>query len=94
MEVYNLNGTSKLKCKCGSWLNHWNNFTKQSTEYCRAKGCMKKTTAGAHVKKCVNYDQKHYIIPFCHEHNFMEGCIEINTGTDLVSANKSITCKG
>ena len=93
MEVYNLKGTAGLDCRCGTWIKHWKNFTNESAEYCKAKGCTKKATDGAHVKKCVNYDQKHYIIPFCREHNLMEGCIEINSGTDLVSANRQNTCE-
>ena len=94
MKVKNVTGTKDRKCSCSSWINHWHNHSKQNAKVCRAKGCSQVATDGAHVRKCLSTDECEYIIPFCREHNKKVGCIEINTGTDLVSANKSITCKG
>jgi hypothetical protein len=93
MKVKKVNGTSDRKCGCGSWLNHWHNYTHQIAQICRAKGCSRKAIDGAHVKICYSTDNREYIIPLCREHNLKNGCFEINKGTDLVSANKILTCK-
>ena len=92
MKVKNINGTSQNKCKCGSWLQHWRNFSKQTATECRAKGCSRNNLLGAHVQKDVDYDNRWYIVPFCHEHNKAVGSVELVVGTKLVPANKSETC--
>jgi len=93
MKVKNINGTTQNKCNCGSWLQHWRNFSGQTATICRVKGCMRTDILGAHVQKDVNYDNKWYIVPFCHLHNSTSGSVELTAGTNLVSANKSETCE-
>lgn len=93
MKVKNMNGTSNLKCNCGTWIDHWHNFTNQTATRCRAKGCSRKDIVGAHVTKCNSTDGSTYIVPFCNFHNKQVGCIEINDGTELAPANKNYTCK-
>ena len=92
MRVTNINGTSQNKCSCGSWLQHWKNFSGQTATICRALGCSRTDLVGAHVQKDVNYDDKWYIVPFCNSHNRSTGSVELVAGTNLVSANKSLTC--
>jgi hypothetical protein len=92
MKVKNINGTSQNKCRCGSWLQHWKNFSGQTATICRAKNCSRTDMLGAHVQKDVNYDDKWYIVPFCNMHNHSTGSVELVEGTTLVSANKSLTC--
>lgn len=94
MRVNNINGTSDNICKCGSWLEHWKNFSGQSIpSYCPEKSCMKKPEAGAHVQKDNSSDNNWYIIPLCLSHNAEKGkSIEISDGTKLVSANVAETC--
>ena len=92
MNVKNINGTSQNTCKCGSWLQHWKNFSGQTANTCRASGCSKSAKVGAHVQKDVSYDSKWYIVPFCYTHNSESGSVELVSGTNLVSANKSETC--
>jgi predicted nucleotidyltransferase len=42
MKANNINKTSQNICKCGSWLNHWKNFSGRSLpKYCPEKACMK-----------------------------------------------------
>ena len=92
MKVKNINGTSQARCSCGSWLQHWKNYSGQTSTICRAAGCSRSDLVGAHVQKEVNYDDKWYIVPFCKAHNMATTSVELVSGTNLVSANKSKTC--
>ena len=94
MKVNNINGTSDNSCNCGSWLDHWKNFSRQSLPtYCPEKSCTKKPEVGAHVQKDISYDKNWYIIPLCSEHNRQtRESLEIGDSIALVSANTSQTC--
>jgi len=94
MRVKNINGTSGNICKCGSWLKHWEKFSRQSLPpYCSEKTCMKKPEVGAHVQKDNSTDNSWYIVPLCNVHNGETGkSIDIMDSTVLVSANVSETC--
>jgi len=94
MIVNNLNGTSDNICKCGSWLNHWKNFSGQSLpDRCPVKNCGNKPEVGAHVQKNSSYDKNWYIIPICQDCNAKTySSLEISDYITLVSANKSETC--
>lgn len=92
MKVKNINGTAQRTCRCGSWLQHWRNYSGQTATTCRAKGCSRTDLLGAHVQKDVTYDFSWYIVPFCSAHNHAKGSIELVAGTNLVSANVSQTC--
>ncbi|MDD3490240.1 MAG: hypothetical protein PHR62_10200 [Paludibacter sp.] len=94
MKVKNINGTTQNTCTCGSWLNHWKKFSKQTVTVCKAKGCHNKDIVGAHVRKDVNYDDRWYIVPFCHQHNHpTTGKIELKKSTKLIPANIVTTCR-
>ena len=92
MYVKNVNGTSSRSCKCGTWIEHWRNYSNQTATVCRAKGCTRKDIVGAHVIKTYAYDNKEYIVPFCKHHNKQTGSIELVVGTVLTPANKNGTC--
>jgi len=93
MKVKNINGTSQTNCSCGSWIQHWRNFSGQQATICRAIGCSRYDIVGAHVQKDVTYDSSWYIVPFCNAHNHASGAVELVSGTVLVSANKKMTCE-
>ena len=93
MKITNINGTSDTNCKCGSWLNHWINYSRQNLPtYCPVLGCSEKPELGDHVQKANSYDRKWYIIPLCKTHNRASGILEISDTINLVSANKNETC--
>jgi hypothetical protein len=93
MKIKNINGTSDSNCVCGSWLQHWKNFSGQDVSYCSEKGCMtKQDLVGAHVQKSDSRDNNWYIIPLCKAHNASAKEIEITSDRKLVSANKTETC--
>jgi hypothetical protein len=92
MRVRNLNGTSDNACKCGSWLQHWKNFSGQRVNHCVVNGCINPATVGGHVQKADYRDNNWYIIPICAACNQRRGDIDIFDGTALVSANRGGTC--
>lgn len=92
MTVYNINGTADNKCSCGSWKQHWINYSGTSwPHYCCVRGCMHRAEVGAHVQKA-NGSNRWYIAPFCSSHNNKTYSLEISDATKLVSANRSETC--
>jgi hypothetical protein len=94
MEVKNINGTVQNTCKCGSWLEHWENFSGQSLPiYCSDSLCTQKPEVGAHVQKANSADDSWYIVPLCKAHNGKTGeSLTIMDFIELVSANVSLTC--
>ena len=88
----NINGTSKNKCKCGSWMKHWYKETNKRTSVCSVYGCtIKEGLHGAHVQKTTR-DMSWYIVPLCPEHNKAKGKLVVNQNTLFISANQTYTC--
>lgn len=94
MRIRNINGTSQRDCKCGSWLQHWKNFSKQSLPlFCPVVQCYEKPEVGAHVQRDVLFDNNWYIIPLCKNHNAKRGeTLTVRDDIKLVSANVNETC--
>ena len=86
-----MDGNAINVCTCGSWIQHWRNHSRQIANVCRAFGCSRSDLLGAHVQKDYTYDNHWYIVPFCTHHNNSAGTIELVSGTNLVSANRSMT---
>lgn len=83
--------TSDRICKCGSWQEHWINFSKNSwPRECSISNCKNKATLGAHV---INSSIKgERIIPTCASCNKLSGEFRLKNGEILVLANHSETC--
>jgi hypothetical protein len=93
MRLKNVNGTSGLKCGCGSWLDHWAKFSGQSIPtYCVESSCYEKQLVGAHVQKDSVSDRNWYIVPLCTKHNLKAESIIVGDHVVLVPANTSETC--
>lgn len=89
----NLNGTSDNICKCGSWLQHWKNFSGQTANRCVVNNCGNNPEVGGHVQKDNPLDQSWFIIPICKSCNGKNGQdLYIDDAVNLVSANVSQTC--
>lgn len=87
MKVKNINGTSQTSCTCGSWLQHWENFSGQSKpRYCTVKSCMKIDLVGVPVQKADGSDEKWYIFPMCSTHSHARGTLEVSDHFNLVPA--------
>src|SRR5438477_28360 len=95
MKVTNINGTADNICHCGSWLEHWKNFSGQAlSNHCAEIYCMNKPEVGAHVQKDDPTDKNWYIVPFCKGHNGeTEKALTISDTVKLVSANVCETCE-
>lgn len=88
----NKNGTGKRKCVCGTWKQHWINFSNKSwPDICSVSDCTNKPTLGVHV---INYDVSgEKIVPMCDSCNKFDGFFNLRSGVMLVDANKSKTCE-
>lgn len=92
MQVTNINGTSDKICRCGSWLAHWGNFSREKLpDLCPEVRCREKPEVGAHVQRAGSNDW--FILPLCKTHNAQKGeTITVADWVQLVSANVSQTC--
>jgi hypothetical protein len=87
----NKSGTSDRSCKCGTWKEHWINFSNKAwPTNCSVKGCTNKATLGAHVINASVTGER--IIPMCNSCNSLSGTFSLNGGTGIPSANISKTC--
>jgi hypothetical protein len=92
--ITNINGTSDTSCNCGSWLKHWQNFSKQSLpRYCPAEGCYQTDLIGAHVQRAYSLVRKWFIVPLCSAHNASQSDLDVDDTITFVSANKCETCE-
>jgi hypothetical protein len=92
-KIKNINGTSDTLCKCGSWLQHWRNFSGQIISYCSVEYCINRDLVGAHVQRADSTDKSWYIVPLCQKHNQSTGELQISDTFKFVSANKKETCE-
>jgi hypothetical protein len=51
MKVTNITGTSDKRCKCDSWLEHWELISKEEATNCAVVQCKRAAKVGAHVRK-------------------------------------------
>lgn len=85
-------GTQDRACKCGSWKNHWINFSGEKwPEKCSVSGCNNDATLGAHVYNPKVSGEK--IIPACDSCNKRADEFSLKSGVTLVSANRWETCE-
>ena len=90
----NKKGTTNRSCKCGSWKQHWINFSgKPWPTKCSISGCNGTADVGAHI---INSDEDvhgEYIVPACYSCNQVDGEFDLKEHVTLVSANKQNTCE-
>lgn len=89
---FNKKGTKDRNCSCGSWKDHWINFSnKQWPNKCSVNGCSNIPTLGAHIQNSNVNGEK--IIPMCDSCNKLSTLFNLDGGVTLVSANKAETCE-
>lgn len=87
----NKEGTGSRTCKCGSWKQHWINFTKENwPSTCSVEGCNKTPTLGAHIINPQVSGER--IAPMCEDCNKRTDTFTLKSGVVLSSANTSETC--
>lgn len=97
VKIKNTKGTSDRDCKCGSWIEHWENYSKKPASTCVVDGCSNKATVGAHIirpnAKSDDYKTHPYIVPMCSSHNGKHGEeFYSKENTTFVWANVAETC--
>lgn len=91
--VKNLNRTSWKKCKCGSWLKHWENYSKQKALLCANRSCGRLANLGGHIKKDSSVFMEHYIVPLCSSCNKIPSIQTFSVNKPmLVRASITETC--
>jgi hypothetical protein len=94
--VRNINGTSKNKCDCKSWITHWRLATHSKRVICAVLECNEKAKVGAHVMVVDGRTSAQWwIVPFCSKHNHYSNTdpMYLKMDVTLISANKQITCQ-
>ncbi|MCL2572925.1 MAG: hypothetical protein FWE34_00055 [Defluviitaleaceae bacterium] len=86
-------GTSERECDCGSWLNHYINFSRTEPLICSVEGCNKKAEHGMHMINSDSGVSGEKIIPGCIScHGKKNTAFILKKETKDVSANKLKTC--
>lgn len=95
MKIRNVGGMQMPRCRCGSLLNHWKNFSgRELPYYCPVVGCAEDDLTGALVQIVSSVDSGWYVVPLCKKHcEQKESALEIDDYCKLVSANVSMTCE-
>ncbi|NOR44521.1 MAG: hypothetical protein GQ534_02960 [Candidatus Delongbacteria bacterium] len=91
MIVKNLKNTSDNTCKCNSWIDHWERYTKNNAIFCSVQKCVDQAKVGAHVLKVSSTDKDWYIVPLCYSCNKSDNNLDIGS-TSLALANVNDTC--
>lgn len=85
-------GTAYRACKCGSWKEHWKNFSnKVWPSTCSVNGCNNTPTLGAHVINPNVIGER--IVPMCDSCNNRSESFTLKGGITCPSANKTKTCE-
>ena len=88
----NKKGTGERSCRCGSWKQHWLNFSDEKwPATCSVAGCNNSATLGAHIFN--SNESGEYIVPACESCNKLDSEFDLKVSITLVSANKSQTCE-
>lgn len=87
----NKGGTGGRNCSCGTWKQHWLNYSGKSwPASCSVNGCSSSPTLGAHIiNKTVTGER---IVPMCSSCNGLDNEFDLKGGVTLVNANTSETC--
>lgn len=87
----NKRGTSNRSCSCGSWAQHWVNYSNRTwPPGCSVAGCFGRASVGGHVINSLASGE--YIVPLCDSCNARSDTFSLSGGVFCVSANKSETC--
>lgn len=88
----NKGGTADRACKCGTWQQHWINFSENKwPAHCSVEGCSKAPTVGAHVINASADGER--IAAMCDSCNKLSVTFALKGGVSVPSANKSLTCE-
>ena len=84
-------------CSCGSWLAHWEKFSKQKAHKCSVYKCDEPATVATHITRPAaesdDYKTDAYLVPMCATHNAKhEEIFRSKNSVTFVWANVEETC--
>lgn len=94
--VKHIRGSSEVspKCKCGSWIKHWEKFSGKTRDKCSVVGCTEAAMKGAHIKIVDGTISSWYIMPVCESHNPpTNNEATVKSNTVFVPVRKDLTCE-
>lgn len=84
--VTNQSGTGNKKCRCGTWIDHWEQYADDDASVCSEVACKESNElVGAHVRTTKGKPVR--IVPLCNSHNGSHNKIELKERTRRVLAN-------
>lgn len=84
----NRKGTSGKSCRCGTWSDHWINYSNKSWPgICSVSTCNNKATLGAHVYHSGASGDR--IVPMCASCNAFDKEFDLKGNTSIPEAIKS-----
>ncbi len=94
MKVRNASGIPLYRCDCGTWLQHWTNYSRHPLpKYCAESNCLQQPKVGGLVQVDGSLDNRWWIVPLCPGHATLAGrTLELAPSTVLVPANIALTC--
>lgn len=88
----NKSGTANRSCVCGTWKQHWLNYSNKSwPAECSVSNCSNKPTLGGHIIN--NSVSGELIAPLCDSCNKLSDKFSLKNRVSLTSANKADTCE-
>jgi hypothetical protein len=92
MRVKKLLETPNAGCRCGSWLQHWDNFSRQKANFCMVLGCDGKPEVGGLVCRETEPEQV-CVVPLCRSCAAKVGTeLDIVNTVNLVPVSLEDTC--
>jgi|AntAceMinimDraft_1070359.scaffolds.fasta_scaffold08600_5 hypothetical protein len=90
----NKSGTTDRDCRCGSWSQHWLNFSNTAWPgTCSVLGCKTWPGHGGHVYSNSDPNRHEFIVPLCAQHNGSDESFGLKLDREPVSANQRKTCE-
>lgn len=88
----NKSGTGDRVCRCGTWSQHWINYSGQSwPQTCSVDTCLRWPWVGGHVFRSPSTEE--FIVPLCAVHNGATEPFALKPDVVRVSANRKDTCE-
>jgi hypothetical protein len=93
MRVKNINEIRLKKCRCGSWLKHWQKYSHEKLPVlCPVNGCFMPPDFTAFVQEDGYINDEWFVVPLCATHSSQEGGYLDLDRVALVPADVSKTC--
>jgi len=94
MIIVHIQDPPPAPCHCGTWLQHWRNFSVLPLPiHCQEAFCRERPELGAVVKSSDDKDSNFYVVPLCKWHSQAKASLEISSFSTLVPADALHNCE-